>query len=221
MLAFAARGYAMMGIALSDAFLTCWRSKYLHSWQRPRNHINLYIDPDWNTWIPTPPFPDYTSGHSTQSGAWAAVMTELFGAPYTFVDSTHGPLHGGPRTYPDFWTAAEETALSRFWAGLHFTYANNDGQDAGAAVAANVIALFSGLATGITAAPQAPAPLRAWAADGVLQVSGITGPWTVHDALGRVVRMGSGNGAFALPAATGAWCVLRSRAGAMRFVHLP
>lgn len=220
-LAFAARGYAMMGIALSDAFLTCWRSKYRHSWQRPRNHINLYIDPDWNTWIPTPPFPDYTSGHSTQSGAWAAVMTELFGDPFTFVDSTHGPLHGGPRTYADFRSAAEETALSRFWAGLHFAYANNDGLDAGAAVAANVIALFNGLATGLPA-PVTGAPLpRAWAANGVLQVNSITGPWNVHDAMGRILLSGNGEGAFALPAPAGAWCVLRGREGAVRFVHLP
>ena len=203
-LAFAARAYAMLGMALADAFVTCWRSKYHYSWQRPRNFINLYIDPDWNSWIPTPPFPEYTSGHSTQSGAWAGIMTELFSSPFTFTDSTHGALHGGPRTYADFQTCAEETAISRLYGGIHFTYANEDGQATGAAVAQNVIALFDALATGTPeiTSPTVPA-LYFDPGSGSLHISGITaGSVSLHDMSGRSIHNFAGPGPYYLGSVT-------------------
>ena len=148
-LAFAARGYAMVGMSVADAFVACWRWKYIFNWNRPRNFITDHIDPNWVSLITTPPFPEYTSGHSSQSGAWGVVMTELFGPAFAFTDSTHGTLFGGPRTYTDFTTCAEETAYSRLLGGIHYAYGNENGTLNGIAIGNNIVALFDGLITGV------------------------------------------------------------------------
>lgn len=67
----------------------------------------------------TPPFPEYTSGHSVQSGASAQVLTDLFG-PLAFTDHTHDDRGLPPRSFGSFFEAAEEAALSRLYGGIHF-----------------------------------------------------------------------------------------------------
>ncbi|MCU0348702.1 MAG: vanadium-dependent haloperoxidase, partial [Saprospiraceae bacterium] len=76
--------YAKLGLALSDAFLACWKSKYIHNLCRPVTYIRSHIDANWSPYIATPPFPEYPSGHSSQSGAWGVVMTDIFGDDYAF-----------------------------------------------------------------------------------------------------------------------------------------
>ena len=71
-LAAAAEAYARVGIAVHDAFIQCWNTKYIANLQRPVTYINDNIDPGWRPYIATPSFPSYTSGHSTQSGAAAS-----------------------------------------------------------------------------------------------------------------------------------------------------
>jgi hypothetical protein len=80
----AAEAYARVGIAVSDAFMSCWYTKYRYNLVRPLTYIQDVIDPDWNNPrvtdpLVTPPFPEYTSGHSVQSGAAAYVLTDLLG----------------------------------------------------------------------------------------------------------------------------------------------
>lgn len=133
-LGFAAEAYARMGMALSDAFVQCWATKYEYNLERPITYINSYIDADWTTIVATPPFPEYTSGHSTQSGAWSAVMTALFGDNYAFTDFTHGDEFGGPRSFNSFAECAEETAISRLYGGIHFPVGNNMGSMSGQAI---------------------------------------------------------------------------------------
>jgi hypothetical protein len=115
-LAAAAEAYARVGIAVTDAFIQCWYTKYLSNLQRPVTYIQDHIDGTWLPYIVTPPFPTYTSGHSTQSGAVAAVLTAMFGSR-TFTDTTHADHHlmppQEPRTFSSFDEAAEETAVSR------------------------------------------------------------------------------------------------------------
>ena len=103
----AAIAYAKLGIALSDAFLACWKTKFIYNLSRPVTYIRSHIDSTWTPLIGTPPFPEYPSGHSSQSGAMATVMSGIFGDAYVFIDSTHGTNFGGPRSFSSFQEAAE------------------------------------------------------------------------------------------------------------------
>lgn len=150
-LAFAARTYALVGMSLADAFTACWRVKYRDNFVRPVTYINEFIDPDWNTAIPTPPFPEFPSGHSTGAGAWSRIMNEVYGTSFTFTDSTHGALHGGPRTYPSFDSCAAEVGMSRIYGGIHYPFADTMGRALGGRVAQNMLALFD-QAVGLPAA---------------------------------------------------------------------
>lgn len=141
--------YAKMGIALSDAFLACWKTKYIYNLLRPVTYIQDNIDANWVSLIGTPPFPEYTSGHSSQSGAMSEIMESLFGTSYAFTDSTHGTNFGGPRSFNNFDEAAEEAALSRLYGGIHYEFSNNGGLVCGRLIGENVNDLFTGLAVGV------------------------------------------------------------------------
>ena len=84
----------------------------------------------------TPPFPEYPSGHSTQSGAAATVLTAIFGPSYSFLDGTHEADGLPVRSYPSFWAAAEEAGISRLYGGIHFPDGNLGGQELGRRVGA-------------------------------------------------------------------------------------
>ena len=133
-LAAAAEAYARTGIAIYDAFIECWSTKYISNLERPVTYIQANIDPAWLSFIVTPAFPTYTSGHSTQSGAAARALTDMFGIK-SFTDTTHTD-HGlvppqDPRTFDSFDEAAAEAALSRLYGGIHFSFDNNDGFSSG------------------------------------------------------------------------------------------
>jgi membrane-associated phospholipid phosphatase len=129
-LAAAAEAYARVGMAVHDAFIVCWNTKYRYNLQRPVTYINDNIDAGWLPYIVTPGFPSYTSGHSTQSGAAAHVLTDMFGSK-RFTDTTHTD-HSlvppqEPRTFDSFAEAAAEAAISRLYGGIHFSFDNDDG----------------------------------------------------------------------------------------------
>jgi membrane-associated phospholipid phosphatase len=133
-LAEAAEAYARVGIVVHDAFIGCWNTKYVYNLQRPVTYINDNIDGGWMPYIVTPNFPSYTSGHSTQSGAAASVLTDMFGVK-KFRDTTHidhglMPLQK-PRTFESFYDAAAEAAVSRLYGGIHFQFDNDDGLASG------------------------------------------------------------------------------------------
>lgn len=127
----AAEAYLRLGCALADAFIQCWAVKYTWHLLRPVTYIRTSFDPDWTSLVPTPPFPEYSSGHSTQSGAWAEVMTSLFGEGYGFTDHTHEEAGLGSRSFSSFREAAEEAAVSRLYGGIHYRFANDSGLEAG------------------------------------------------------------------------------------------
>jgi membrane-associated phospholipid phosphatase len=118
---------ARLGAGLADSFIGCWWAKYEYDLIRPVTYIRRVIDPKWEPLLITPPFPEYPSGHSTQSGAAAAVLTAFFGPGFAFSDATHVDDAIPARSYPDFWTAAEEAAASRLYGGIHFPSANKNG----------------------------------------------------------------------------------------------
>jgi membrane-associated phospholipid phosphatase len=118
----AAEGFARVGIAVTDAFIGCWRIKYLDNLLRPVTYLQHQIDPTWLPLIGTPNFPEYPSGHAVQSAAAAAVLTAMVGIR-SFTDTLHRD-HGftpslEPRTFDSFEAAAEEAALSRVYGGIH------------------------------------------------------------------------------------------------------
>ena len=137
----AAETYARLGIAVADAFISCWRSKYRYDLLRPITCIRNTLDPNWNPLLLTPPFPEYPSGHSVQSGAAAAVLTALFG-DLSFTDHTHEARGFAPRHFASFDAAAQEAALSRLYAGIHYRSAIERGLEQGRCVGAQVNALF-------------------------------------------------------------------------------
>lgn len=127
---------ALLGITLADAFIACWRDKYAFNLLRPVTYIRRLIDKNWEPLLITPPFPEYPSGHSSQSGAAATVLTGLFGEGFAFVDRTHADEGMDGRPFPDFWTAARDAGISRLYGGIHFRAAIERGLDQGACVGA-------------------------------------------------------------------------------------
>ncbi|QQS30023.1 MAG: vanadium-dependent haloperoxidase [Sphingobacteriales bacterium] len=141
-LGLAAETYVKVGMAINDAFISCWRCKYLFNLLRPITYIKQYIDPDYTTLLTTPPFPEYTSGHSVQTGAMATILTDMFGNNYAFTDSTHvsrTDIDGSPRSYDSFMDAANETAISRLYGGIHYRKAIEKGVIQGSQIGQNII----------------------------------------------------------------------------------
>jgi membrane-associated phospholipid phosphatase len=122
---------------LRDAFITSFHAKYRYNLQRPVTYIQDHIDGSWLPLIVTPPNPAYIAGHSTQSGAAAAVLTDLFGRK-AFTDTLHTDHHlmppQEPRTFRSFNEAAAEAAVSRLYAGIHYAFDNDEGRASGRCV---------------------------------------------------------------------------------------
>lgn len=141
-LADAARTLAQLNLAMADAFIAAWSTKYAVNLLRPVTYIQLVID---SNWIPklmdTPPFPEYPSAHSVQSSAAAGVLSAVFGAETAFTDNTHNDRGWGPRTFTTFAAAADEASRSRLYAGIHFGFGVTGGQAQGRCVAGKVLAL--------------------------------------------------------------------------------
>jgi hypothetical protein len=142
-LARAAEAYAKVGIAVADAFIACWKTKYRDNLLRPVTYIRDLIDPAWMPLLVTPPFPEYTSGHSVQSGAAAQLLADLFG-DLAFVDRTHERRGLPARSFRSFHEAAEEAAVSRLYGGIHFRAAIERGLEQGRCIGRHVSALTTG-----------------------------------------------------------------------------
>lgn len=136
-----AEALARLGIAINDGFIACWQAKYQYDLLRPVTYIRRHIDPTWEPYLITPPFPEYPSGHSTQSGAAATALTATFGDNFAFADDTHVDEGLPVRRFPDFWVAAREAASSRLYGGIHFRPANERGLEQGACVGAHAARL--------------------------------------------------------------------------------
>jgi len=112
--------YTKTSIAIADAFISCWDEKYRSNLIRPETLINQHIDENWKPVLQTPPFPEYTSGHSVVSGAAATALTNIFGDDFAFDDDTE-VAYGLPiRSFSSFNKAANEAAISRMYGGIHY-----------------------------------------------------------------------------------------------------
>lgn len=116
----AAELYALTSVAIADAFIGCWKEKYRSFVVRPVSYMHRVFDKNFSTIIPTPPFPEYTSGHSVQSAAAVKILTRLLGDSIPFDDSTQVDIGQPPRHFRNFTAALEEVAVSRVYAGVHY-----------------------------------------------------------------------------------------------------
>lgn len=130
----------IVGITLNDAFISCWDEKYRSNRIRPETYINRYIDIKWQPLLQTPPFPEYTSGHSVISTAAAEILTYYLGDQLSFTDNSEELFEIPPRTFPSFRTAAAEAAISRLYGGIHYRDAIENGAQQGKQLALFVIA---------------------------------------------------------------------------------
>jgi len=132
-----------LGVVTADAFIGCWNAKYQYDLVRPITYIRRVIDPKWEPLLNTPPFPEYPSGHSTQSAAAAMVLTNLFGENFAFHDET-GKADGlGPREFASFDAAANDAGISRLYGGIHFRAAIEQGLAQGRCIGAFTNALHT------------------------------------------------------------------------------
>lgn len=143
-LAEAAELYAKIGIAVSDAFVSCWKCKYTFNLLRPVTYIKKWIDPAWTTVLSTPPFPEFTSGHSVQSAATQTILESAFGKNTKVTDSTHvyrADINFPVRSFRNFEEFAKEAALSRLYGGIHYREAIDIGLIQGHKVGNEVLQL--------------------------------------------------------------------------------
>jgi len=116
----AAQVYALETIAMFDAFISCWDEKYRSNLIRPITIINRSVDEKWEPYIQTPPFPEFTSGHSVVSNSATAVLTALLGDNFEFTDATEIPFGMPPRTFSSFFEASVQSSNSRVYGGIHY-----------------------------------------------------------------------------------------------------
>lgn len=132
----AARLLLVTSVAQADAFIAVWGYKYQYSLLRPRTYIRRVLDAEWEPLIPTPPFPEYPSGHSGISAAAAEVLSSVFGDTVAFRDSTGLAIGSSIREFASFREAALEAGKSRIYGGIHFEYGNVGGRELGECVGA-------------------------------------------------------------------------------------
>jgi hypothetical protein len=123
--------YAKTAVALFDAFIQCWNVKYIYNTLRPETAIDKYFDPNWRPHLQTPPFPEYTCGHCTISAAAAEALTSVFGDTFAFSDTTELEFGIKSRSFTSFRAAADETANSRFYGGIHYKYSTTVSHEMG------------------------------------------------------------------------------------------
>lgn len=116
-----------VAIGLMDGFMACWDEKYRSNRIRPETVIRKYIDPNWKPFLQTPPFPEYLSGHSVVSSAAAVILTHYFGDNFAYTDTVEERFGLKARKFKSFNDAAKESGLSRFYGGIHFMDAVENG----------------------------------------------------------------------------------------------
>lgn len=129
------RSHALTAVALADAFISCWDEKFRSNRVRPETAINRLADRSWRPLLQTPPFPEYTSGHSVVSTTAAYVLTNLFGDNFSFTDTIEAEFGLPPRDFISFIQASEEAAISRLYGGIHYTDAIEAGITQGKQIA--------------------------------------------------------------------------------------
>lgn len=144
-----AETFARVGLSVADAFINCWKWKFHFFSERPNTFIPQFIDQEWESFWPDPPFPAFPSGHAIQAAAMATALEGMYGPALTFIDSAHvgrerdelRDVDFVERSFTTFWEVAKETADSRFYGGIHTPQDNEIGLEEGKRIAGHVNAL--------------------------------------------------------------------------------
>jgi hypothetical protein len=128
-----------VAIGMMDGFMACWDEKFRSNRIRPETAIRKYIDPTWKPFLQTPPFPEYLSGHSVISTAAAVILTHYLGDKFAYTDTVEERFNLKARPFKSFMAAAQESGMSRFYGGIHFMDAIENGQKQGEQVGKWVI----------------------------------------------------------------------------------
>ncbi|RYZ58009.1 MAG: phosphatase PAP2 family protein [Chitinophagaceae bacterium] len=131
--------YTETAIALFDGFIACWKAKYQYNTVRPETVINKVLDPSWQPYLQTPPFPSFVSGHSVISNAAAEVMSRHFGDNFAFTDSSEREFGIPDRSFKSFRDAALEASLSRLYGGIHFRCDLELGNEVGQRIGQHIV----------------------------------------------------------------------------------
>lgn len=131
--------YATVACSLHDAFVVCWNEKFRSNRLRPETAINRLIDEKWKPLLQTPPFPEYTSGHSVISTATAEILSNFLGDDFSFTDTTETYIGFPSRKFSSFRQAADEACISRLYGGIHFRDAIENGKEQGQRIARYII----------------------------------------------------------------------------------
>ena len=131
--------HTLTALGLFDAFISCWDEKYRSDRIRPETCINQHIDSKWRPLLQTPPFPEYTSGHSVASSTASEILTFFLGNHLSFTDTSEEYFGLPARKFQSFRQAANEAAISRLYGGIHYRDAIEEGQKQGRNLAGFII----------------------------------------------------------------------------------
>ncbi len=126
-----AKVFALTSSAIFDAFIVCWDEKFKSKMVRPITVIREHLESEWNAFLQTPPFPEYTSGHSVISAAAATVLTKVYGDNFAFNDTTELQYLGMQRSFKSIVEASNEAGISRLYGGIHYRSAIEKGKEQG------------------------------------------------------------------------------------------
>lgn len=140
----AARLFALLNFAEADAAISCWETKFYYNVWRPETALremeakinpNVELAPDFIPNMASPPFPSYTSGHSTFSAAGARTLALFFGSDDIEFSVTSDALPGAVRTFQKLSDAQKEAGMSRVVGGIHTMSDNLEAQKCGVKIA--------------------------------------------------------------------------------------
>jgi len=139
-----ARLFALLNFAQADSGIGCWETKFYYNTWRPETALReidpklapgVKIEPDFIPNMASPPFPSYTSGHSTFSAAGARVLALWFGTDDIAFSVTSDGLPGAVRSFTKLSDAQKEAGMSRVLGGIHTMSDNLEGQKMGVKIA--------------------------------------------------------------------------------------
>ena len=134
-----ARTYALTAVALFEGFISVFDTKYRYSYVRPVTIINQWMDPKWEPLLQTPPFPEYTSGHSTITGSAATVLTKMYSENFAFQDTSNMRYINMQRHFDSFIQASDQCSVSRLYGGIHYRVSVDRGADCGKKIGTLII----------------------------------------------------------------------------------
>ena len=140
----AALSYAITGVCLSDACISCWHTKYTYNLVRPITYIRDVMGyTTWNSLLTTPAHPEYSSAHAVLSSSAAAAFSFLFGKSIgNFTDHTYDYMNLPPRSYDSFQAIGEDAGYSRIYAGIHYLPSIKTGLLQGRKVTSNILSVI-------------------------------------------------------------------------------